>query len=490
MQALTQEQTQAVELPGSRCCLIAGAGSGKTHTLVRRIMRDELHTATETMVVVTFTNAAANELRERLGGLGIQAERFRHIGTLHSWATKEARHRGATVQIATPKQIATATDQVKKRLGAMARNMSGAEIWRHAVTPPAFGNGKATGLALRASLRAAGLTHHDLILADFATAVEAGEITAPARIYVDEYQDSAPVDARIYNALGDRGAALYFIGDPRQAIYGFRGATPLNLAQAWDRADGREVLTVNFRSGSAVCNQASEIASRMEGLDFGTRLRPASDAAGVVHHCTFQSEAEEMLAAADWAKGHMAEGRTVAILARYNSQATAMAGITRSADLTTTCSADKPDATGRETLAESIAKIQAWGKTPDTAAEWLLIMTHLAVPFCNQDGLLAALADCRTPDDLASLGDAWKPSTGTVAVATIHAAKGLEWDAVWLLGADSEAFPASNQEAGRMAYVAATRARLHLVISHAESRPQPESGKTLTRLTLTPWIPA
>jgi DNA helicase-2/ATP-dependent DNA helicase PcrA len=488
MQTLTKEQDEAVALTGRRCCLIAGAGSGKTHTLVSRILHDSEMTDPAWMVVVTFTNAAAVELRERLEGQGLPPARFRHIGTLHSWATREANHRGADTQIATAKQISAATDQVKKRLGAMARNMSNPEAWRYAVEPPNFGNGKAVGLSIRAALKAASLTHHDLILADFATAVEQGHISTPGRIYVDEYQDSAPVDARIYDEMSKRGAALYFIGDPRQAIYGFRGATPQNLATAWDRADGRAILSVNFRSGALVCEIASEIASRMPGLAFGTQLYPATTALGSYQRAVFSSEAEEMLEACEWANSYLAEGRTVAILTRYNAQATALAGITRGQGIPTTCSADKAPETERETLAESIEKIQAWGRIPETPPGWMNALTALGVPFANQDALLPALADCREPSDLASLGAAWKPAKGKLAIATIHAAKGLEWDAVWFMGADAAAFPEQNEEAGRMAYVAVTRAKRHLTISHSTSRPQLESGKTLTSLKATPWI--
>ncbi len=493
MQDLTKEQNEAVTMSGKRCCLIAGAGSGKTHTLTARIARDAMTAATETMVVVTFTNAAANELRERLHALALQPERFRHIGTLHSWATKEAFRLGVHAAIATPKQIGEATTFVKKRLGAMARNMSSAEIWRWAIKPPPYGNGRAAGIAMRNALLERGLTHHDLILAGFAEAVAKGRVNAPARIYVDEYQDSAPVDAEIYNLFGILGASLYFIGDPRQSIYGFRGATPLNLAQAWDRADARALLTSNFRSAPEICEFASDIAWRMEGMDFGIHLTAARDRPGTVERFSYQSEPEEMLAAREWVERHQAAGKSVAVLARYNAQAKAAAMILRAAGIATTCSADTPEADPKEDLATSIAKIQTFGHIATSPEAWQRIMTHLGVPFANQDALMPDLKECRTPSALASLGTAsepLRPQEGTVAVATIHAAKGLEWDSVWLMGADQNAFRAGaeDQEAGRMLYVAITRARRHMAISHAASRPQPESGKLLTNQTLTSWL--
>lgn len=496
MQALTIEQQRAIALEGRNCCLIAGAGSGKTHTLVNRILRDTNHTRPETMVVVTFTNAAANELRERLARLDLDPASFRHIGTLHGWATKETLKRGETIEIATPKQIKAATDRIKNTLGAMARNMSGAEIWRHAVDPPQFGNGKAVGIAVRNCLRADGLTHHDLILQGFSDAVMMGRVTAPARIYVDEYQDSAPVDAIIYRTLGNQGANLYLIGDPRQAIYGFRGATPQNLATAWSLADDRAILTINHRSMWAICDQASLIAAKMAGLEFGTRMVPATAEEGTYNSRHFTGEHDEIIAARDWITARQRAGLSCAVLTRYNAQASAMGAALRAEGAKVACSADKAPDDPVESVEDSLAKLQTAGEVPTEgsfnshpAEWWNSQMTSLGIPFANQDALLPRLLACREPGDLMAAGETFDPGDA-IAVATIHAAKGLEWDAVWFLGADSQAFRIDDQEAGRMAYVAATRARQHLVISHAGSRLQPESGKSLTGLALTGWVTA
>lgn len=480
-------------MEGKRCCLIAGAGSGKTHTMVARILRDiATGCEPETMVVVTFTNAAAGELRERLERAGSDPDRFRHIGTLHSWATRESRRRGEDWKMASDRDIKEMIAALKKTLGAMARNMSNAEIWRHAVQPPAFGNGKAVGMALRGAMRTAGLIHHDLVLQRFLQACLEGRVTPPGKIYVDEYQDSSPTDAAIYDDMALQGSEIYVIGDPRQAIYGFRGATPMNLALAWAEADAREVLTINFRSGWAICHAATECASRMDGFNFEIGITVDREEPGEVERFSFAGEVDEMVAATAWIKSQLEAGGTAAVLCRYNAQATAMAATMRAAGIKTACSADRPAGEALETLQGSIEKLQTLNQTPQGSGHpprdwWTLTMTALGIPFGNQDHLIGELLNCQTPDDLASLDD--KPTQeGNVMVATIHAAKGLEWDAVWFLGADSQAFKPEDQEAGRLAYVAITRARTNLAISHARSRTQSESGKTLTGLTLTGWL--
>lgn len=493
MQDLTHEQTAALTLEGTRCCLIAGPGSGKTHTLVRRIMRDELHTDPAGMVVVTFTNAAAGELRERLTRAGIDPRTFRHIGTLHSWAARSMKSLGDFRHIATEKQIKDATMAVKRTLGAMARNLSGPEIWRAAVELPGHGAARNIGMAVRNYLVRNGLTHHDLILADFESEITAGRITPPARIYVDEYQDSAPVDARIYDAMHRLGASLYFIGDPRQAIYGFRGATPDNLARAWRDADAKGQLTACFRSVPQICEVSTRIARRMPPGDFDPTVEPHDpETWGTVSTWEHPGEQDEQVAAAEWAAIQIEMGRTAAILVRYNSQARAVAALLRSRGIKTTCSADEPEQPGKQSLADAIGALQALRGIPADPNGWRNQMTALGISMALQDALLPRLAAIITPDDLISLGadsEAGAALQGPgIAVATIHAAKGLEWDAVFFAGADAQAFPEENPEAGRLAFVACSRARHHLTISHARTRIQAESGKALTSLALSRWI--
>lgn len=492
MQDLTDEQTAALRLEGTRCCLIAGPGSGKTHTLTARIVRDELHTDPAGMVVVTFTNAAAGELRERLTRKGMDPRTFRHIGTLHSWAARSMKSLGDFRHIASDKQIAEACMAAKRTLGAMARNLSGAEIWRCAVEPPRYGSARQVGLAVRNWLVRNGLTHHDLILADFESEITAGRVEAPARIYVDEYQDSAPVDARIYDAMHALGASLYFIGDPRQAIYGFRGATPDNLARAWREADAKGQLTACFRSRATICRLVTAIATRMPAGDFDPTVQALTEEPGTVDLHPYQSEQDEQVAAAAWAGEQRDAGRSAAILVRYNSQAKALAALLRSRGIKTTCSADLPEQPGKQTLAEATAMLLALRTVPATPDGWRNQMISLGITMANQDALLPRLSAISTPDDLISLGadsEAGAALLGLgIAVATIHAAKGLEWDAVLFYGADNQAFPEESEEAGRLAFVACSRARDHLTISRSESRLQVESGKTLTGLYLTRWI--
>lgn len=492
---LTPEQETALALPGKTCALIAGPGSGKTHLLTARILQDANRTTPAKMVVVTFTNAAARELRERITARGGNPAEFRHIGTLHSWASGCLRRTGDSRRIASEREIKDLIARTKAALGAMARNMSAAEIWRNAVAPPDFGNGRAIGRSVRSLMTALGLTHHDMVLQDFLGAIESDLVEAPRRIYVDEFQDSAPTDARIYTEMTRRGSSLYLIGDPRQAIYGFRGTSPEHLIRAWQTADTSAQLTTNHRSTPAICSLATTIARRMpEQPGYDPTVAPATDSdAGYVLSSTYDCPEAEMLGIYTWTETQPQGSNTsMAVLCRYNSQAAAIAACLRNMGKTVHCTADTEPEPG-DALTTAIERVQAFGNFPaatinDPHDWWRSAMIALGIPMAQQDALLPRLLACATRDDLISLADT-QAATGaaSIAVTTIHGAKGLEWDAVWIAGADSRAIP-DTAEGGRLAFVAATRARSKLIISHATGRVEPESGKRLTALSRTPWL--
>ena len=91
LEGLNDEQRRAVEAVSGPLCILAGAGSGKTTTITRRIANQVMTGAFEptSIMAVTFTDRAAGEMRERLAKLGVQGVRAR---TFHSAALSQLRH--------------------------------------------------------------------------------------------------------------------------------------------------------------------------------------------------------------------------------------------------------------------------------------------------------------------------------------------------------------------------------------------------------------
>lgn len=468
-----------------RLVMMAGPGSGKTHTLIARIAHDAERIDPRHLVVVTFTNAGAVEIRERLEARGLPLGKFRHIGTLHSWATRALNHAGNQGVLATDKQIDEIIQAVRSRLGSSAKNMTGKAIWAAAVRPPKFGTSRSIGMAVRTEMKAKGLTHHDLILEDFAAAMEADMIPTPGRIYVDEYQDSGPTDERIYNAAANQGSDLFMIGDPRQSIYGFRGADPGNLDRAYLAAGATATLTRNFRSTPQICSLAASIAERMNDGTWENDITSNNPDGPEPRIQTWSHAIEEALAIVD--EMSSTDG-SKAVLVRYNEDAKRIAAIARAKGLKVTCSADQAEPDQRETIEQSAAKAAAFGIQPP-GTDWSTILTRAGVPFRNQEMLLPRIQAARYQADLEAIAQPDEAAVGEIHIGTIHSAKGREWDQVWVAGMSELNFPSGNPEAGRLAFVAVTRARTHLTISHAERAPD-QGGRSLTSQQRSAWIPS
>jgi len=474
--SLSEEQNAAVTADGQRVVVIAGPGSGKSRCLVERAKRcaNPGNTA-----IMSFTNSAADELRERLAADGCDPRRFRWLGTVHSFALTEMSRFGTLPAILGDAEKDEAIDAVMKRLGAMARNMSKKEAWRYAVNPPPFGAGKSVGMAVRAWFRSQGATHIDFVLGDFLA--RCGEVAVPDEMLIDEVQDSGELDFDIYNAFAARGSRLWLVADPRQSIYGFRGARP-DIMLAETRKPDTQVfqLRTNYRSVPSICRLGTRLGRAMTGMEhLDAEIVPADDrqpfdGIGVRE---YDSAEEEVLAMVP-----LIESATCAVLCRYRDQVTATAAILRAKGITLAASTDRELDT--ETVAwipKLAASMDPGSDISDYGDQWPAIMTKLGVPFDEQRKLLPRLMRCHCAADVAGLADddADVPECQCF-VGTCHSAKGREFDHVWVTGCDSATYHSGDQETLRLLFVASTRPRFSLTLSWARSRQMPGSGRRVT----------
>jgi DNA helicase-2/ATP-dependent DNA helicase PcrA len=282
LDGLNHAQVQAVTASGGPVVVLAGAGSGKTRVLTRRIAWRVLRGETdpERVLTLTFTRKAAAELRERQLALGLR-DRV-PAGTFHSTALAQLRQRWNERGIAPPKLLDRKVRFVGQLLGGSARRRESgrfeatdvaAEIdWARArmVEPDGY------GAAARAAGREPPIPADDLAevmvryqqekrrkrLVDFDDLLHLAlrdlradpDYAAAVRwrhrhLYVDEFQDVNPLQhALLGEWLGDRDD-LFVVGDPNQAIYGWNGADPdLLVSMAVDGANTVVRLDDNYRS--------------------------------------------------------------------------------------------------------------------------------------------------------------------------------------------------------------------------------------------------
>jgi uncharacterized protein (TIGR00375 family) len=275
---LDEDQRRIVEAEGGPLLVSAGPGSGKTRVLVWRaahLVRDRGVTPAA-VTAVTFTHRAAGELRSRLERLlgevpGIADLR---VGTFHALALEllaraEPRPRELLDEIEARQVLAEALgDKVSaSRRTRLAEAISLAKAAGRRPEEMEDLEVAEAYAAYRDRLAAYRARDYDDLLLDLVALLEADqellarERQAAAFLLVDEFQDLNPVQYRLVRLLAGDGRGLLAIGDPDQAIYGFRGASPRFFADLQqDFPDTRLFrLATNYRSQAAIVAAASAV---------------------------------------------------------------------------------------------------------------------------------------------------------------------------------------------------------------------------------------
>ena len=485
---LTPSQLVAVESTAHALCIVAGAGSGKTRVLTLRVarrIRDGSADADHT-VVCTFTRKAAHELRDRLalygvtvstpaGPGGVPSSGVR-AGTLHQLALTLLRRRALDTGQAPPALVEhrwrTLADLTGDRSVASVADTEIGWAKARCLSPSRYeGAARAAGrqtelavdrvievftnyqdlLARRSLLDLDDVLLHaaDLLVGDATFAEQAH--WRYRHLAVDEFQDVNPAQFRLVQAIMGERADLCAVGDPNQSIYGWNGADPGLLSALPVLVAGLEVVHLdrNHRCTPQVVTAAAA------GLGDADVVPPGSAAAdGPVPTLTaFDDDRAEAEAVAERIMARAEAGMAwsaQAVLARTHDQ---LAVIRRALD-----SAGVPCRFAPAPEAPELPAVDA----PVAPA--------------------GARSKARTIST-AGRGEAG----GGVELATFHRAKGLEWEAVSVVGLEEGFVPIihattseSLAEERRLLYVALTRAARVLECSWARRRTM-GSGRAMDR---------
>nr|WP_280369318.1 ATP-dependent DNA helicase UvrD2 [Nocardia wallacei] len=364
------------------------------------------------------------------------------------------------------------------------------------------------------------LLHTAAALEDYASVAE--EFRGRYRCFVvDEYQDVTPLQQRVLDAwLGDRDD-LTVVGDANQTIYSFTGASPSHLLDFSRRFPDATVVRLerDYRSTPQVVSLANRVIGAARGRIAGTRLqligqRSEGPEPSFAEYDDEPAEALSVAKAIARLIGKGVPAAEIAVLYRINAQSEAYEQALTEAGIPyqvrggegffqrpevrqavqalrqTAARDDLPDARGADLVSLVRAALGRLGLTatePSGAQareRWtsLVALVQLAEELSEHDpeldlgGLLrefATRAQARHP-----------PTVQGVTLASLHAAKGLEWDAVFLVGLADGTLPiahvlgdggvvadeAALEEERRLLYVGVTRAREHLRLSWALSR--------------------
>lgn len=263
---LSDEQTAALLAPFDKSAVVcAGAGAGKTKLLVERTLRLlKLGANPQRMAVVTFTRRAAEEMKTRLSAALGGTARLPRIGTVHALALAIASRRKLDFVLADEAQTAAALGAVRALLPANATDVDDAELQLQ------IDRAREVGDEVSLVGLASAVYEEELLregVGDFTSLLaRVAEVASPMfeHVIVDEAQDLSPLQLQLLRRVGSR-AKFWFIGDPDQAIYSFRGAHAGMMNQLLDETDLRFDLLTNFRSTRAVVTHASNVVRNNAG---------------------------------------------------------------------------------------------------------------------------------------------------------------------------------------------------------------------------------
>lgn len=531
----------------------AGTGKTRTITYRIAHLIDQGQVSPNRVLAVTFTSRAAGEMRDRLREMGIggvQARTF-HAAAMRQlryfwpqvagdlpWRLIDNKF-PLVARAARSVGLETGKDMVRDLLGeiewakATLINANGyaGSVENYGRTPPIDAKqvGEVYRLYEEAKTSPEGmLLDFDDLLLHVAGALEnapavAEEFRDQYRTFVvDEYQDVTPLQQRVLEAwLGQRDD-LTVVGDANQTIYSFTGATPdylLNFSRTYDNATVVK-LQRDYRSTPEITDLANTVIGKATGRAAGSRL----ELIGMREHGpqpTFNAYDDEPTEAREVAgkiltllnKGVPA--REIAVLYRINAQSAAFetaladAGIVyqvrggegfftrpeiREAISTLTRVARRGDAS-QPPVEAAKSELAPLGLTPtepqgaQARERWqtlnaLVDLIEEIVRSGEASNMVEVLQSLQRRAEAKQ-----PPAVDGVTLASLHAAKGLEWDAVFLVGLVENTLPISHavkagdeqiEEERRLFYVGVTRAREHLHTSWALAR-QEGGNKSRTR---------
>jgi ATP-dependent DNA helicase UvrD/PcrA len=518
--ALDAEQRAAAAIVDGALAIIAGPGSGKTRTLTHRIAHlvAERDVPAAQCLAITFTRRAAAELRERLGDLlGPCAEDIA-IHTFHSLGLAILREHPAAAGLHRGFHIADEPERIGLLAARLDVTRAKAETLLRAVSKARRSGAPASGeiadamAAYREAMQLRDAVDFDdlVALAIEALSADAGLLAQyRARwrhVSVDEFQDVDEQQLRLLALLAPSDICV--IGDPDQAIYGFRGADASCFARfAAERPNARTVrLGRNYRStGTIVAASAQLIGAAGSEAPIAEIVRDMHERITLHAAPTERAEAEFVVATIErMIGGHsffsLDSGRAsgaganvsfadFAVLYRTDAQSDALVeafarsgmpfkkhGAGRLGDdaWVRALLRHADGAASRAALTSAAEALRRDALAPDETLVRLALqrLTALADQ-CGGDP--ARFADALA---LATEADFFDPRADRVSLLTIHAAKGLEFPVVFVVGLEDGLLPlsfgapdpASLAEERRLLYVGMTRAKDRLLLARAERR--------------------
>ena len=560
--ALDDEQRAVATAVRGPVCVIAGAGTGKTRAITHRLAYavDIGVIEPQKVLALTFTARAAGEMRTRLRALGVPGisartfhaaalrqlmyfwpevlgGRFPQLLTTKTGFITEAINRaGVTAvknnsilrdlagEIEWSKVIGFAPDEYQRASDDYSRQvLSGGQRVNSGDIAKIYEAYE----SLKRQERA--IDFEDVLLLTVGMLEEDRDVRDRVRdqyryFTVDEYQDVSPLQQRLLDLWVGGRKDICVVGDPAQTIYSFAGATPAFLLNFTNRYPDAEVIRLNrgYRSSPEIINTANAILRGALQSHELTSQNSHGERPAIILAESSKSEIENIVQEIQKALSSGAIPHEIAVLARTNSQIDDMeqalneAGIenqVRNAErfFNRTEVRDLMKVVRNASVLSGSSGDRSQGAASAAQGDWYADLKSALQPFGNseyvraflqlgrelvQEGVTSLRGYLRELEDRAEQNN--PPTLPGVVLSTLHAAKGLEWERVYLIGVSEGLLPfgvtksapaisaressrdSTNtiEEERRLFYVGITRAKSSLTVSYygVPSRFLAESG--------------
>ena len=525
---LDPDQLAVVTAISGPVCVIAGAGTGKTRVITNRIAYAINAGVTDPtkVLALTFTAKAAGEMRARLRVLGISNAAAR---TFHSAALKQLLYfwpyafggqfpsllttksgfisQAITrAEVAIPAQVNALREIASEIEWAKVLEISPEDYQERAIESSRLvklPNSKTQGenLSMIAQVYEAyeslkkqerTLDFEDVLLLTVGMLEEDRGVRERVRdqyryFTVDEYQDVSPLQQRLLNLwLGNR-EELCVVGDAAQTIYSFAGATSNFLLNFQNRFPNAQVfrLSRGYRSTPEIINSANRILRQANLVsDHGIELQSANEHGDKPMVNGFNTSADEISYVVGEVAKEMAKGTDsseIAILARTNAQLDQVKSALNNLKIASQIKSGERFF-DRVDVRDAMRVIRSASVLPSEIGDWYTDLVSVLRPFGDADYVIAFLrlaksiqenggtnmrAFLREIEDRAEQNN--PPTLPGITLATLHAAKGLEWNHLFLIGVSDGVLPMGNDlnEERRLFYVGVTRAKQRIQITYA-----------------------
>jgi len=529
---LNDAQQAAVDSPAGPLLILAGPGTGKTRTLTHRIAHRVIsgEVPPEAVLAVTFTNRAAREMRERLAaqlsGTGILGKLT--VTTFHALGLKVLREETREAGLKPGFRIMDLEerdDMIKHAFGKKVTKSSLVRARKKLEVEAGLSStNRAEVSVLRKRYEAAKREENvvdfdDLVQRPLELFHRCPETACRWRsryrfISIDEYQDLNPAQYELLTFLVPPGGDITVIGDPEQAIYGFRGADPdFFLHFEKDHAGARVVrLTRNYRSTEQIISAATQVIARSpirwetrlwSGIEGDRRISmreessPKGEAAAVVREIErlvggtseFSLDSDRI----DVAEAGRGYGFSdIAVLYRLSALRQPLEKALNASGMPYQVAGHEA-ALDQPGIRKAVEKLRSLKPKPGVAVAEQVehtvsnknladCLAAFALPFGDDmDGFLDQIT-------LGSGVDLYDPRAERITLMTLHASKGIEFPVVFIVGCEEGILPFSGlpasgdhkgaapellcdlEEERRLFYVGMTRAKSCLYLSRALKR--------------------